>query len=183
MQSRLKQAGFTIVELLIVIVVIGILAAITIVAYNGIQARALDSTRSNDLAAIQKALELYKTEKGTYPAATANPGSSGWELSTDVAGTFIEELKPYIGEVPIDPVNTAASAYWYYYYSPTHSVAVTAGCNPARGGFYVLRAIYQDEGSKPASNPVENNADGCSGTIPGSWAGTGAAYTTHRFVN
>ena len=72
------KTGFTIVELLIVIVVIGILAAITIVAFNGVQARAKDSTRSNDLTAIQKALELYKTDNGTYPNATANPVTSGW---------------------------------------------------------------------------------------------------------
>ena len=56
--------GFTIVELLIVIVVIAILAAITIVAYNGIQGRALDSTRLSDLATIRKALEAYKTVNG-----------------------------------------------------------------------------------------------------------------------
>jgi general secretion pathway protein G len=42
-----KQTGFTIVELLIVIVVIGILAAITLVAYNGLQDRANDSARTS----------------------------------------------------------------------------------------------------------------------------------------
>ena len=42
---RKKQTGFTIVELLIVIVVIGILAAITIVAFNGVQQRARDAQR------------------------------------------------------------------------------------------------------------------------------------------
>lgn len=47
MRIKNKQnSGFTIVELLIVIVVIGILAAITIVAYNGVQQRARDMTRT-----------------------------------------------------------------------------------------------------------------------------------------
>ncbi|HET8884096.1 MAG TPA: prepilin-type N-terminal cleavage/methylation domain-containing protein, partial [Candidatus Saccharimonadales bacterium] len=54
-----KQTGFTIVELLIVIVVIGILAAITIVAYNGIQERARDIQRQSDIAAIGKALQIW----------------------------------------------------------------------------------------------------------------------------
>ena len=49
----MKQRGFTIVELLIVIVVIGVLAAITIVAYNGIQSRARDSARVSDINAIR----------------------------------------------------------------------------------------------------------------------------------
>jgi len=51
---RKPQAGFTIVELLIVIVVIAILAAISIVAYNGIQNRTYDAAVINDLANIKK---------------------------------------------------------------------------------------------------------------------------------
>lgn len=56
MKLILKQKGFTIVELLIVIVVIGILAAITIVAYNGIQTRARDTKIKNDVALLVKAV-------------------------------------------------------------------------------------------------------------------------------
>lgn len=64
---KLEQKGFTIVELLIVIVVIAILAAITIVAYNGIQSRANDTAVQNDLASLAKQFELYRVDKGTYP--------------------------------------------------------------------------------------------------------------------
>lgn len=59
-----KQTGFTIVELLIVIVVIGILAAITVVAYNGIQERARDTQRITDIAAIGRALQLWSIDSG-----------------------------------------------------------------------------------------------------------------------
>ena len=54
-----KQSGFTIVELLIVIVVIGILAAITIVAYNGIQTRAENAKTINGVAAIARSRITY----------------------------------------------------------------------------------------------------------------------------
>ena len=65
-----SKSGFTIVELLIVIVVIGILAAITVIAYTGIQLRARDGERQQDIASIQKVLELYYIDKETYPNAT-----------------------------------------------------------------------------------------------------------------
>lgn len=79
-----KQKGFTIVELLIVIVVIGILAAITIVAFNGIQSRARDNVRKQDLAQLSKALKLYATDNGDYAEAACGSGgtnSYGWLMS------------------------------------------------------------------------------------------------------
>lgn len=62
------MSGFTIVELLIVIVVIGILAAITIVSYNGVQQRANIATAQADLANVAKQLELFKVDNGLYPS-------------------------------------------------------------------------------------------------------------------
>lgn len=61
------KSGFTIVELLIVIVIIAILAAITIVAYNGIQNRANDTTVQSDLKANAKTLLMYKVDNDTWP--------------------------------------------------------------------------------------------------------------------
>lgn len=66
MTSR-KQLGFTIVELLIVIVVIGILAAITIVAYNGIKDRARNTSIQSDIRQVHRMIELYRADNGTYP--------------------------------------------------------------------------------------------------------------------
>lgn len=63
---RLRQ-GFTIVELLIVVVVIAILATITIVAYNGITNQAHDTAIQNDLRAAQKLIETSSIETDTYP--------------------------------------------------------------------------------------------------------------------
>ena len=61
--------GFTIVELLIVIVVIGILAAIVIVAYNGITSRANDTSYKTDAAGIAKVIETFNADSGRYPLA------------------------------------------------------------------------------------------------------------------
>ena len=63
-----KKAGFTIVELLIVIVVIAILAAISIVAYNGIQVRANNTARLNEAKTWQRLFESHKASTGSYPS-------------------------------------------------------------------------------------------------------------------
>lgn len=67
----LVKSGFTIVELLIVIVVIGILAAITIIAYSGVQARATDTATLSALTSVNKAVLLYYAQYGEYPKTTA----------------------------------------------------------------------------------------------------------------
>lgn len=69
--SKQHSSGFTIVELLIVIVIIGILAAITIVAYNGIQDRARISSLQSSLANIGKMAQVYQTADGSFPASDA----------------------------------------------------------------------------------------------------------------
>lgn len=83
--------GFTIVELLIVIVVIGILAAITIVAYNGIQARASNAKISSDLTLLNKAIiaaringdrSLYSMTANGWTAGTCISKPTGTNLAT-----------------------------------------------------------------------------------------------------
>lgn len=86
MWAQRRQSGFTIVELLIVIVVIAILAAITIVAYNGIQSRANDTAVKNDLQALAKKFELYRVDNGVYPAGDVQLGTLDIKLSKSVYG-------------------------------------------------------------------------------------------------
>ncbi|MBM3210244.1 prepilin-type N-terminal cleavage/methylation domain-containing protein [Candidatus Saccharibacteria bacterium] len=64
---RSSYQAFTIVELLIVIVVISILAAITVTAYNGIQSRAHDSTIKSDLRSFYQSVQISNTKEGVYP--------------------------------------------------------------------------------------------------------------------
>ena len=67
LNTKIKQSGFTIVELLIVIVVIAILAAISIVAYNGIQTRGKNSSAVALASTIDKKLEAWNSIQGSYP--------------------------------------------------------------------------------------------------------------------
>jgi len=103
MKLTAKQIGFTIVELLIVIVVIGILATITIAVYNGVQQRGRDSMRTSDVRSVQKAIEMYKIDTGSYPQAI-----SGGTPVADGAGTALSNLSTvltptYLATIPSDP--------------------------------------------------------------------------------
>jgi prepilin-type N-terminal cleavage/methylation domain-containing protein len=62
-----NNRGFTIVELLIVIVVIGILAALVVTTYNGIQQKARDTERKTDINALHGQIEAYQAQNGKYP--------------------------------------------------------------------------------------------------------------------
>ncbi len=67
-QQDTRSEGFTIVELLIVIVVIAILAAITVVSYNGITARANDAAIQSDLRNFGQKIEAERAQTGSIPA-------------------------------------------------------------------------------------------------------------------
>lgn len=67
-RKRWSNNGFTIVELLIVVVVIAILAAVTIVAFNGAQDRARNARVANDLNQLNKKIQMYAIENGAYPS-------------------------------------------------------------------------------------------------------------------
>lgn len=97
-----SQKGFTIVELLIVIVVIGILAALVLNTFAGVQKRARDTERQTDVTALSTQLEVYYNDNGKYPlladVTTANlkgidagalsaPGQSGSSLTATATPT------------------------------------------------------------------------------------------------
>lgn len=90
------KSGFTLVELLIVIVVIAILAAITLVAYNGIQDQAKNAALLSGIDTLEKALIMYEEENGSYPVPTDLPPQTG---STNGSGS-IACLQPTNGGWP-----------------------------------------------------------------------------------
>lgn len=106
-QKSFARHGFTIVELLIVIVVIGILAAITIVAYNGIQQKARNVQTVNAISNYTKALMHYASETGTYPAVRSPLSClgvgyvcDGTTNSATNTQALITELSPYMSTTP-----------------------------------------------------------------------------------
>src|SRR5664279_3348052 len=143
--KKRSQQGFTIVELLIVIVVIGILAALVITTYSGIQQNGRNTERTTDLKAVQGQLEAYYAQNGSYPATT----ELGTTSATNV--TFIQsKMKGLDKEALRDPkgaatdyslVSGTTATATKYAYSVTQDDGTTA-CTAAAGDCtkYVLTA-------------------------------------------
>lgn len=118
-----KTFGFTIVELLVVIVVIGVLAAITVISYTGISQRARDATLKSDLANAAIQMQLDYTNNGVVssvlPAAVKySPGVVMSLSSTGDANTFCVN-----GQILSGGVTT------YMYYDSSQGTVQTGACS------------------------------------------------------
>lgn len=90
-----RTSGFTIVELLIVIVVIGILATITILSYSGITARAKAAAAKSNAGTVAQKIQLYNVEHGSYPLTSDDlTGNSAKAASYYVTGVTFAETVP-----------------------------------------------------------------------------------------
>lgn len=127
--QRHFEYGFTIVELLVTIVIIGILATISIVAYNNVTQRSRDSTRKSDLSILKKALEMHYTEYGSYPEGRCNSGckiNELWSTTSDNSwSNLANTLSPaFVSSIPSDPSASTATqpsiygGFNYDYVSP-----------------------------------------------------------------
>jgi prepilin-type N-terminal cleavage/methylation domain-containing protein len=146
--TRPTTKGFTIVELLIVIVVIGILAAITIVAYNGVTARANNSQQLTALTNYVKIISSYAvlnngfpSGSNTYmclgaPSGTPNCGSTntgvnacgyGAAPTDSVINTKLQTVSgslPFYGSLTATCANSTARGIIYYYASSTYATLI-----------------------------------------------------------
>lgn len=128
-QKTNNQAGFTIVELLIVIVIIGILAAITIVAFNGVQRRAAIAVIQSDLTAAKKTLEIDNTTSGAYPA-TASAANNNAGLSASSGTTYQYTYTAGDNSYCLTATNGTLS----YFVSNTNQTAQTGACTGHTAG-------------------------------------------------
>lgn len=100
-QSLARENGFTIVELLIVIVVIGVLTTLTVVAYGGIQARTRDTIVKNAAKQLGTQLQRFTSDTGKTPLQTgggSNGGGTGWVSSQITGGIYTVQIETVLRE-------------------------------------------------------------------------------------
>jgi len=133
------KKGFTLIELMVVISIIGVLSTIVVSTTSAARAKARDSKRISEIKQIQLGLELYINTHGTLPVpydygrGSSAPGfwDQWWDLSTNTAGAgFMNFLVTdgIFSKVPVDPQNTPAghndypnvpgARYFYFYVQP-----------------------------------------------------------------
>ena len=90
-----KNKGFTFIELLVVVTISALLMGAATVGYTSISKRSRDTRRRTDMESIRAALELYRSEQGSYPLSVVEGGSIG-------SGDSV-----YLNPVPSDPKDSS----------------------------------------------------------------------------
>jgi general secretion pathway protein G len=96
---RNKNKGFTLIEMLVVIAVIGLLAALILVGLSSFRVRGRDTRRVADVKEVQNGLELYYMKNGSYPTVSGGDAAARWgQLRDALTGAELG-----INDIPQDP--------------------------------------------------------------------------------
>ncbi len=115
----MRRQGFTLVELLIVISIIGVLAGFLFVNFSSVRERGRDARRKSDLDQLKTALRLYYNDYQHYPTDDSDGNLNGCGVTGDQACTWGENFgtntMSYM-KLPLDPVNQGSLIYRYEMY-------------------------------------------------------------------
>lgn len=162
--TKAGREGFTIVELLIVVVVIAILATITIVAYNGLQKRAQTSAVATALNQASKKVKLYQVDNSAYPTSLSAIGI------TDDAVAY-----QYTGAATTFCI-TGTQGSTSLFVSDTVTKPTEGGCaGHGQGGVAAITNLATNPSAENASGWLSNNGS----VYPKTWDASRARSGTH----
>ena len=141
-RNKQNQSGFTLMEVLVVIAIIGTLASVVLTTFTTVRKKARDARRIADIRQINSAIQIYLNEKshapyvGKYECNASNTDSTCNtinEINKDGWSLFQEDLSPYLPKLPTDPCGAACfegppNFFTYVYHPPA---AIAAWCEKA----------------------------------------------------
>jgi len=136
-----KQKGFTLIEMLIVVAIIGILSALILVGLSQFRMRGRDARRIADVKQVQNASEIYYTRNLAYPTVTGGSASQRWgALTTTLTGAGLG-----LSQIPQDPLGSSHS----YDYKD---------CNSSQN--YVIAVSLEDTGNTVLNSDIDGTSSG-----------------------
>lgn len=159
MRQIQSNSGFTLIELMVVVAILGILSSFVMRGVGQAVARTRDAKRFSDAQAIAFALRQYYVDKQSYPPVHAqSAGWGGWNVS--YKPDFLSELAPYLSKIPSDPLNNAGSGidfttpggrYYYAYYNYPDGYGASKNCDSST---FAVLAVVQFESIFPPNTPT-----------------------------
>lgn len=148
--------GFTIIELLVVVAIIGLLASIVVVATGSARLKSRDARRLSDIQQVKSGLDLYYSQGAGYPA------TADWNTAQTSQGSLacsgVVVLK-----VPQDPYNVANPAYTYTYAQGGNSLT---GCGGSVYSNYYVQFTTEGATSYGAAGTYYLSPSGITTTAP-----------------
>lgn len=149
--------GFTLIELIVVIAIIGMLSSIVFAVLADARLDARDKRRIEDVKQVERALHLYANDHNSFPRE-----SEGVNGDTSTNSTFQNMIDPYLQGTPMDPVGKGDDTF-YYYYDGAHTCGIKT---------YAVLFVRQMEKADNANYDTFLNTT-CEGVLDGEGRGGG----------
>jgi general secretion pathway protein G len=133
----MKKNGFTLIEILVAASIIAVLSVVGVTSFTSINKRSRDARRKSDVEQVRSALEMWRSDNGSYP------GNTTWQiLSNQLSGL----VPNYLPALPADPQTTSN-----YYYR-------TIGVSAPYYSYCICANVESDTGSSTCGAGVTNGS-------------------------
>lgn len=154
-KQKTLQKGFTLLELLIVVAIMGMMASMALAAFVSTRLGARDARRIIDLNSISKAFELYYTDNSRYPSGMYRTSDGDWS-------GLGAALNAYIRPFPME----YDTSDFFFYYGPnyTYSIVSFAGsdiwteCVRTRNGYYIGGKVFRNFNTASVDGGIRRDA-------------------------